>query len=211
MHLAALPQTIANLSKGLGKTVKGVDKEFVAAIVHELVGDEQLFVYPPAKKNAGERYGVCPPPPAPLPWQQPKNRKAFDKILADVRKLMEAAQLGPAELIELLRKHLGSPEIQNRNLITERVSPHSSPFVELENLILKAVANATIVSLPELRGSMPSEYRGRAFDEAVLRLAGDDRILVYKDAEDSSFSEAERPGYVQDGSHIYTSIAKRGE
>ena len=81
------------------------------------------------------------------------------------------------------------------------------PGMRLDDLILKAVASAPVVSLAELRREMPHEYQGRAFDEAVLRLADERQVSVSQDADPARFGEAERAGYVQDGGAVFTTIS----
>jgi hypothetical protein len=56
---------------------------------------------------------------------------------------------------------------------------------------------------------MPAEYRGRAFDEAVLRLADTGRVILSQDADPARFSAEERAEYVQDGKLLFTTIGKR--
>jgi hypothetical protein len=78
-----------------------------------------------------------------------------------------------------------------------------------DELILKAVANAPVVALADLRREMPGEFRGPAFDEAVLRLADQRKVVVSQDADPASFSDAERAELVCDGGAVYTTIAAR--
>ena len=86
--------------------------------------------------------------------------------------------------------------------------PIQPPRAELEELILKALAHAPVHSLAELRASMPTEYRGHAFDEAVLRLADEQQVILSQDAVPDQFSDAERAEYVGDGAAIFTTVAK---
>jgi hypothetical protein len=58
---------------------------------------------------------------------------------------------------------------------------------------------------------MPAEYRGRAFDEAVLRLADAGRVRVYQDGDPTALTAEERAANVADGyGHVFTNIARRG-
>jgi hypothetical protein len=222
VELASNPQTLAGMSKSLGQEVKGVDKTFVETVVRELIGDDILFEYPPVSKKAGPRFCSVPLPlPVPV-LEQPKHKKSLNSLVTATQKLLAAAQIPVEELLRVLRERLDSsgseiipkpagsaqdstPKIEEKPAVNSR----SASIAELENLILKEVANAPVVSLLDLRGTLPTEFQGSLFDETVLRLANDQRILVHQDINPTSLSDAERAGYVQDGHHVYTTISNR--
>jgi hypothetical protein len=114
------------------------------------------------------------------------------------------------ELLQTLQIHISEPAPPRpapKSRTSRKVAPPPAES-SVEELILKAVANAPVVSLADLRRVMPHEYRGRAFDEAVLRLADQRQVVVSQDADPSAFSQAERAEYVTDGGNVFTTISK---
>jgi hypothetical protein len=75
-------------------------------------------------------------------------------------------------------------------------------------MILGAVERVPTWSLAELRRHMPPEYQGRAFDEAVLRLSDERKVLISQDADPSRFSPEEKAPFVQNGDVFFTTIAR---
>src|SRR5262249_2830183 len=98
-------------------------------------------------------------------------------------------------------------------------SPTAGPFPSasmptppqpIEQAILAALSREAGLSLADLRRQMSPEQRGREFDEAVLRLDDQQRVILHRDADPMRFSEAERAELVRDGSALFTTITKRG-
>jgi hypothetical protein len=215
--LASVPQSMSSFRTALGKEIKGVDGPFIEATVRELIGDDRLFEYPPKTKAGGPLFGASPPPP---PLEQPKNKKALDKLVAECRKLSTTAGVSSEELLRALRTHLIEPGASESNgsvyhtasLATAQEVQAPDPVAPArpgpEGLILKAVSVAPIWSLSDLRQEMPPEFRSEAFDEAVLRLADERLVVIHKDADPARFSDEERQGYVQDGGIVFTTISK---
>jgi hypothetical protein len=222
LELAVTPQTLPTLKKELGKEIKGADGAFIEALVRELIGEDKLFEYPPKKTKGSPTFGVLPPPPALPPLDQDKHKKKVDKIITDCRKLLSDAGVSAEELLQILQVRLNAestgngPSNRPETPAPEKRDEHRPPSTEvncpsglgLEDLILKAVAAAPVVSLADLRREMPREYQGQAFDEAVLRLADEQRVVISQDAHPNAFSEVERAAYVQDGGAVFTTIAK---
>lgn len=220
VELAVSPQALSALKKALGNEVKGVDGAFVEAVVRELIRDDRLFEHPPRKKNGSPLFGASPPLPSPAPpppLEQAKHKKAVDKLAESCRKLLAATGVTTEVLLVALRGRLGEPSASLSPVPPVSVSgmpakpdvDPTRPNPDLDELILKAVAHAPVVSLAELRRELPLEFRGRAFDEAVLRLAEQERVIVSRDADPARFSAMERSDYVQDGGSIFTTIFKR--
>lgn len=213
---AATPQTLAGLVKLLGKEVRGADKGFVESVVREMIRDDKLFEYPPKTKKSGPLFGASrPAPPAP-PLELPKHKKAVDKLVKDAEKLIAAAEVSVDDLLRVLTDRLkgampatGAPALTPNGAPAGGARSNAPPTAELDELVLKAVAHAPVLSLKDLREMMPGEYRGLAFNDAVLRLARHRRVVVFQDDDASRYSEAERREYVQDGPLVYTTIAKR--
>jgi hypothetical protein len=89
---------------------------------------------------------------------------------------------------------------------------------EIDELILKgmcdldsAVNQGAMVLLRDLRRHMPPEYRTHeAFDAAVIRLAGQERIVLHRHDQVAFLTDAERDELVRDNNGTYfTAIAQR--
>jgi hypothetical protein len=232
-ELAATPQPLSSLMNKLAREAKGTDRTFVDAVVREMIGASHLFEHPQKNKSRPPLLASWAPPP-PLPTLElSKHRRAVEKLADACRKLMAAAGVDEDELFRALRARLGEAreaaarpretaeeprsesgmrEETRDELRPSEAAPEASqaaPEMEgvLEGLILKAVANAPELSLAELRGEMPEEFRGQAFDEAVLRLAEARRVVVSSDTDPARFSEAERGAFVRDGDRLLSTIS----
>ena len=100
------------------------------------------------------------------------------------------------------------PTTSEATLTPTVAEPPQTPRAELDEVILKALGHAPVLSLAELRASMPAEYRGSAFDETVLRLADEQQVILSQDAVSAHFSDAEKAEFVRDGEALFTTIAK---
>jgi hypothetical protein len=221
VEMASVPRPLSALKTALGKEVKGTDGAFVEALVRELIGDERLFVHPPKTKKGAPLFGAAPPPPPLPPLAQAKHKKVVDKLVSQCRKLLTASGVAAEELLVALRAGLcaaGAPEAPSpprespatRGAEAELVAdPVAAEGAEIDALILKAVSAAPVLSLADLRREMPAEFRGRAFDQAVLRLHDTERVILSQDADPARFSEGEQAQYVQDGGLLFTTIMKR--
>jgi hypothetical protein len=112
----------------------------------------------------------------------------------------------PAALPRPERATAGSVEPRQPPEVTE---PPSFSGSGIEDLILKAVENAPVVSLADLRREMPREFQGREFDDAILRLADEGQVVISRDADPGRFNDADRAAYVQDGTAVFTTVARR--
>lgn len=231
LELASTPLSLAALKKSLKSEVKGVEASFLQLLIEELIDQNQLFEHPTPTARGGPLFGATPPPPAPPPLERPKHAKALNKLIADCRKLAAAANVSVDELLQTLRTNLAPSSVaapETAVVEPERFQPTpAEPMLplsrpettqpseaiqpalpELEELILKALAHAPVHSLAELRAGMPAEYRGTAFDEAVLRLADEQQVILSQDALPDRFSEDEKAEFVRDGNALFTTIAK---
>jgi hypothetical protein len=226
LELASTPQAIATFTKQLKQTLKGVDGSFVESVVREMIGEEMLFEHP-SKKKGTPLFGAEPaPPPAPA-IELPPHRKKLDKLIADCQKLLSASGATPTELFRILQSRLlvtgtdtvvvDSPEVETAR--RERLTSHTPAEehrkkttpeggLSLDELILKAVATAPVLSIAELRREMPSEFQGAAFDQAVLRLAEERKVYVTQDAHPASYSAQELAEFVRAGDSYLTTISK---
>lgn len=220
LELAASPLALAALKTKLGK-VTGADGAFAEPLLRELIGEGRLHEHAPAKRGAA-LFGATPPAPPPPWWEQAKHQKKLEALTRSGRQLLAAAGGSIDDLLHALRGRLLAPppapaerkvaeaapvEVSEPVPVPAAAAP-AEPPQGLADLILKAVANAPVVSLAELREEMPAEYRGRAFDEAVLRLADEQRVIISQDDNPERFTEAERDRFVSDGRFVFTTIAQ---
>jgi hypothetical protein len=212
--LAANPVPLSALKPALGREVKGTDGSFVEAVVRELIGDGRLFEHTPNKKNGAARFGSSPPPPPSPPLEQAKHRAAVNKIADGCLKLLAATGVAAEVLLLALRDRLSerrSAVGDKTHLPEDPAGPRGRETPAEPNcgeLILKAIATSPVLSLADLRREMPSELRGREFDEAILRLADQQRIILSKDADPLQFSAAERAEHVEAEGRLFTTISK---
>jgi hypothetical protein len=210
--LAAEPASFSSLRTGLKKVVKGTNDGFIDGLLRELVGEGRLFEYPAGKKGGTTKFGSQPPPPPVPPLRQAKFQKRLDGLRKTAEKLLADAKVSVDELLaELLTRLTKAPQGSGTEALPTRGPIDQA--AELSELILKAVGHAgpgSVLSLAELRREMPAEYRGRAFDETVLRLADQEQVRVYQDSDPAALTDRERAEYVADGyGNVFKTIARR--
>lgn len=195
---AAEPKTLAELKKAGAAGLKS-DSGFVEAVTRGLIGEDRLFEYAPKTKAGGPRFATVPPPP---PLAQGKFPAAVAKLAQGVAKLAADARVSLDDVFEAVRAVVTPAQ--------PAVAPEP-PAAEIDDLILKAVAEAApTLLLADLRRDMPAEYRGPAFDAAVLRLAAARKVQVYTDSEPLHFPEEVRAGFVTDDrGNVYTNVGPR--
>lgn len=226
LEVAAVPQTLSALKKTLAKETKGTDAAFVEMVIREMIEENKLFERPAKTARSGPLFGTTPLPPPPPPLERPKYAKALNKLVKECQKLLGAANASVEELMHVLQAHLRSATLTEPSTTSTSsvepmqpptadatptptvVEPAQPPRAELDEVILKALEHAPVLSLAELRASMPSEYRGSAFDETVLRLADEQQVILSQDAVSAQFSDAEKAELVRDGEALFTTIAK---
>lgn len=230
LEVAAAPQTLSALKKALAKEVKGTDAAFIDSVIREMIGEGKLFERPAKSVRSGPLFAATPPPPPPSPLEMRKHRTALKKLVENCRKLLASANVSVEELLQTVQAQLRSaPSAEptpapTESTMTQPVEVASPPLAEttqtptgetmqtqrpeLEEIILKALDHAPVHSLAELRAGMPTEYRGAAFDEAVLRLADEQQVILSQDAVPAHFSDTEKAEYVRDGDALFTAIAK---
>jgi hypothetical protein len=210
---AATPQPLAVLVKAVVGATKATNG-FVESTAKGLVG-EKLYEHPPAKGKT-PHYGR--EKPREVPWHERReNAKAFSKFVADAKKLLDRAKVSADDFLAPLRLSLSPPKPGKDDfelspgaatVVREPALPLVAPTT-LDDLILRAVEASPVVSLADLRQNQRPEHQGKIFDEAVLRLADEERIVLYQDANPEQFSEAEKALLVRDGDSLFTTISKR--
>jgi hypothetical protein len=236
LELAATPGPLSTLKIKLGKELKGTDAAFIDSVVQELIRDNQLFEHPPKSSKGVVLIGATAPPP-PLPvLERARFKKTVDRLALESRKLLHAAGAQAEDLFEALRvrfRNLGPLETAPKpppaapaeaatspEQADERPAHDARPSQSvaeppalagsgLEDLILKAVENTPVVSLADLRREMPREFQGREFDETVLRLADEQRVVLGQEPDPSHLTDAERAGFVQEGAALFATVARR--
>lgn len=221
LELCATPRALGAIQKDLARAGTKADAAFAEAVVRELVAEDRLFEHPAKGKKGGPLFGTSQPPPEVPALEREPHRKKVAQLVKTCRDLLKKAGVPPEELLRTLVARLSaegdsvaepakaggpaSPETAAVLATTEATS--SRPRVE--ELILQAVGVTPVLSLADLRREMPAELQGREFDAAVLRLREEQKVLLSQDAEPTSFSEAERAGYVRDGLVWFTTIMQR--
>ena len=197
MEAAAVP-TPFPLKTKLGKEIKGVEGALVK-MFSRIHREDQLFEHPPKTKKSGPLFGTSPPPPALSNQNTRKSltssaqnsqidegvRSRLGGFDSSIRKNLSQPQgverqIPDRSAAELHRTY-GTAETLKMVLLSQRVS------LKLDNLILNAVANIPVISLAELRREMPAEYQGKVFDEAVLRLADEQKVFISRDSDPARF------------------------
>ncbi len=189
-QLAAAPLRLAALQSKLAREIKGTEPAFVERLIGEWIRDKQLFEHPAKSKTSPALIGARP---APSPLEQARHKRTMERLTRECRKVLAAANVQAEELLTILRQRLAEPApaalVESATAARQhpgeaRMAPAAAPQTprtDLEELILKAVANTPVVTLAELRRELPHEYRGARFDEAVLRLAQDGRVILGQD------------------------------
>ena len=196
------------------RTAARADGSFVERMVGQLEGDGRLFRVP----GRAVKYTTARPAPPPGPLDRPAIRRRLDTLVRSVSKLLADAGVSADELFAAVRGKLpaeAQPETHAEVPPAGEPRRVVDPAGELDELILKAVAAdrfGGVLSLADLRAEMPPEYRGPAFDAAVLRLAAARRVRITKDADPADLTPAERAGFVADDhGHVFRTIARREE
>lgn len=234
LQLAATPQSLSALKIALGKEVKGTDPAFLDGVLQELIREGQLFAHPPKSSKGVPLHGATQPPP-PLPvLERARFKKTVDRLAQESRKLLHAAGAEAEDLFEALRlrfKALGpiekvepprasvpaEPPALSSPEPAAAAAPEGRDRLEspglsssgLEDLILKAVENTPVVSMSDLRREMPREFQGKEFDDTVLRLADEQRVVLGQEPDPAHLTQAERAAFVQDGAAVFTTVARR--
>jgi len=233
LAMADSPQTIATLKKQLGSQFKGTAPAFIESIIREMIGAELLFEHPGKTARSGCLYGTRPAPPPPPILEQAKHSKAVDKIVDSCRKLLTTTGVSVQILLEALQKRLGgSPSVDTpaeqrpvqdflsptpeksadsstQGELAQPSLPQTPADSSLAGLILKAVDNAFVLDLAELRQEMPPQFQGSVFDETVLRLAEESKVILSQDVNPVRFTPEQRRAYVRYGECLFITIARR--
>lgn len=205
IELAIIPLELGKLQKAVAKEAKGTDGAFLEAILRELIADNRLLEHPPKSAKGKPLFAATPPPPPLPPIAQAKHQTTIRKLAGACRELVVATGISVEELLQTLQIHIRESAPTKP---VARKKKTTAPQVTVDELILKAVANAPVVSLADLRREMPQEFRGSLFNEAVLRLADERKVVVSQDVDPSAFSDAERAEYVPDGGSLLTTISR---
>lgn len=218
LEFAHTPQSIPALKKQVAAVVKGTDGAFGETVIREMIADDVLFEHPEQKKGT-PLFGAEPPPPPPPPLEQPKHKKALDKLVGDCGKLLTAAGVSAGDLLQVLSERLcpvmlASPAVAEPHTTNGSQQPSASDEIpsdlKLEELILQAAATRPVVSLADLRREMPGQYQGKVFDATVLALASKERVIISQDTDPARLSAAERAEFVSVDDVVFTTLMSRG-
>jgi len=192
------PQSLADLRKA----AKQVTEEAFQAAFQKRIAGNQLFEYPtpPKKKTV---FGSQPPSP------EPYLRDIGVQLTKIVAQLI-AAKVPPAALRRALLEILdatGVAGVSAPAASTATTKPEIStqpPLVDLVSLmriIEPAADNGALVPARELR--RVANLEKNSFDQAVLGLARQGRLMLHRHDFASGLSDAERQELVTDGAGTY--------
>ena len=211
LELAAKPMKLETLAKNGAKELKA-DTTYVESLVRELIGEGQLHEH--KAKKGPSLFGAKPPPP---PLSLPVHAKKVSALVKSIQALMQAAGVSAEEVLVAVRAKLGGESTPQEAtaatmLPMEEVAnvPNNPQTLDLISSIMDIMKAVSVLSLKDLRAQMPQEARGRVFDETVLRLARDGRVILSRDFNSTYFSNEERSLYVQEGEFLFTSISIGG-
>jgi hypothetical protein len=217
LELCASPLALNALQKQLAQAGTKADAAFTEKVVRELVAEDRLFEHPGKGKKGGPLFGASPPPPQLPPLEREPHQKKVAQLVKTCRDVMAKAGVTADDLLGVIRAQLAADGV--RSAAEPPLSAETAPVLSAveapaarpraEELILRAVSVTPVLSLADLRREMPPELQGKEFDEAVLRLAEEQKVLLSQDAEPTSFTDAERAGYVRDGQIWFTTIMQR--
>jgi hypothetical protein len=210
LDAASQPKTQSTIRTAVGKTVKGTDGKFIDDVIRGLIAEDRLFECPPKSKAGGPLFATHAPPP-PLPkLETAKFQKKLETVVKSAAKLLADAGVPTEELLDALRLRLTRLATTTTALPATAENTPAAAVPELDELILKAVAHQSIgQSIADLRREMPAEFRGPAFDAAVIRLAEQGKVQLFQDADPLEYREDQRVEFVSDSAgHFFTGIGK---
>ncbi len=195
--LARQPLTAPALIRGLQAALKGgCSPERLRKILDEMQQDGQAHKLPKYVRSRTQYFSARPPDP----------RDYLNDALAEIYNRLEKVgisreQVNAAALELLQPEPAPSPPRAESGL----------PDEEIDQIVLDGVRQLTpneagraLVSLRELRRSLESRLPDKSrFDDAVLRLAEQERVDLHRHDFPSSLSEDERLGMVPDGRGSY--------
>jgi hypothetical protein len=205
-HVASQPKTLSQLVKDLSRSAGGADPKFVKRELEKAQSRGRLFQHP-GRSARTVLWAIVPP----AKWDHPKHQKTLQSTIAKIRQLVTEAEVTLEEVLDRIRADF-AVAAQNGigptplSLVPETLADHC--VTELSERILAALREKPVLSIPRLRDEMPPELQGPIFDETVLQLAEQDRIVLGRDVELSSLTDEQRSRCVQDGWNVVTTISR---
>jgi hypothetical protein len=203
------PQTEEELVEALGSELgSGASPAWRARQVQKLREGEGVYLHPPMPPGKAVRLSLTPPDPI-----QYIPGGCLD-TLTRVFERLEKFNLSRRQILDALDRHLATHRATDAGAGAEEGSTAVAERAELKDLLKKGVLEieqGAVVSLRELRRSLPAEYQeAEAFNRAVLELAeGGEYVLHPHDAPDG-LSEEERQELVPDGlGNYFTGISRK--
>lgn len=84
--------------------------------------------------------------------------------------------------------------------------PAGGEAARAERDAVRAALASPVVQVDQLRAKMPPSMQGKAFDEMILRLADEGKLVLSQDSNPHQFSEERRGKFIQDGDSMITMI-----
>jgi len=204
--LASLEKKASQSKADLRKAAKQVPDAAFEAAFQGLIESRTLFEHPPLPKKKSADFGKLPPSPEPY-------LKDLGVQLTKVVAQLTAARVPAAELrraLVQLVEATGVPFGGVAKSDTVATPPQSVDLVSLMKQVEPAAVNGALVAARELRraANLPKSQ----FDEAILALARQGRLMLHRHDFASSLDPTEREELVTDGAGTYyVGVALRRE
>lgn len=86
-------------------------------------------------------------------------------------------------------------------------TPDRAAIQEAGREVLRKIKSAPVHDIAELRAQMPRQLQGQAFDQALLQLADDGKVMLSQDALPESHSEERKRQLLRDGNAVFTTVS----
>lgn len=196
---AALNKKGALSKSDLRKAVKQLTDDTFAAVFQQLVDDQALFEHPPLPKKKATAFGMQPPAPAPYLKDLGLQLTKVVEQLAAARVPREELRGALVQLIEGTGISLGAGAIPDAAPMTRDAG--NVDLVTLMKSIEPAADNGALVAARDLRRA--ANLGKSQFDDAVLGLARQGRLMLHRHDFASGLPVGERDELVTDGAGAY--------
>lgn len=184
----------------LRKAVKQLTEELFLNAFQGLLDNQKLFEHPPLPKKKTSLFGKCPP--APEPYLNDLGGQ-LSKIVAQLRGASVPVEVLRRALVQLVES-TGVPFGEGAAVTRSAAIPLRELNVDLIALmrsIEPAADSGALVAARELRRA--ARIDKMPFDQEILALARQGRLMLHRHDFASGLSQAERDELVTDGAGTY--------
>lgn len=184
----------------LRKAVKQLTEELFLNAFQGLLDSQKLFEHPPLPKKKTSLFGKCPP--APEPYLNDLGGQ-LSKIVAQLRGASVPVEVLRRALVQLVES-TGVPFGEGAAVTRSAAIPLQELNVDLIALmrsIEPAADSGALVAARELRRA--ARIDKMPFDQEILALARQGRLMLHRHDFASGLSQAERDELVTDGAGTY--------